>query len=874
MVKTKRHWKAVAAAILSVVLIVSAAVSVGAAEESPNSAEAQAANAVYRPYGYVDPEIPQEGHTYFIRNKRSGKYMTTAGTQPGAVITQEAYTGQANQKWILDVQGVVCRLLSAASSTPMAVSVTPPNNDEGTYVDLRSPSETDGTDFTYTRNSDQVSYRFSSLSSHYSKVLAVRAASGANGARLIQYTYGTSSNDEWYFESPIDDYSAFDPQHTPTSIDGDTWYIKNKNSGMYLGLDEDGTNVVQTHFLSLESQKWKFMPQSDGSYKLLNCASGGQNVLAVEGASTANDANIQVRSDDDSSAVKFNVERNPDGQSYRFLTKNTNNQKCVTVYAARITHGTNVIQYTYNAGANDGWILEKDRPVMQIESGKGYYIKNRRSGLYLDTQNGAAVSGTQVVQKTLDPDALTQRWRIINTPQGIKIKSEASGSSELVLSVENAADINNTNMILNSYDAQDNGMQFKIIKNSDGYSYRLLTKNSSFEKCMTVQYASYNAGAKIIQYDYNDGFNDAWILEPAMQTHVYYDNHYIMENALTDGEYYIKNKNSGKYLDVYWENDADGTNIIQWHFNGGAGQRWKLVSDGPNAYRINSLAGSGTKYLRVNPGGFTDNANVELNSYNGGSNMRFLVARNSDNLTYRIMTECSGYTRVLSVYGAGMADGDNVVQNINDATSEDAWYFEKVGESKDSTVIEPDAETHVVDNLKFYWNELSQAVYDRSAVHLVLSYEKVFSPVDECASGNTSVCPHEENHKEWGSVLGWINSYNQSKYPGTFAAFHYGAPAAAGRGGLGYVAQGGSAFIINYTQNGGTNNIGVMAHEFTHNFAVFHHIDELAGGAAYNGVWSCCQGGEPGVDAYTQKPHLWCDSCLRKLVFFGSRHAG
>lgn len=861
-------WRAAAAAILSMVLIVTAVVSIGAAEEAPGDTT-QAADASYRPYGFTDPEKPQDGQTYFIRNKRSGKYMTTAGTQAGSVITQEAYTGLANQKWILDVHsGKVCSLLSAASSTPMAVSVTPPNDVNGTYVDLRSPQESEGADFTFTMNADKESYRFSSLGSHYTKVLAVEGASGANGARLIQYTYGTSNNDEWYFEAVTDDYSAFDPEHSATSFDGDIWYIKNKKSGMYLGLDEDGTNVAQTHFLSLENQKWKFVPQDDGTYKLVNQASGGQNVLAVEGASTANDANIKVQPDDDSSACKFKVERNPDGQSYRFLTKNTNYQKCVTVYRALINHGQNIIQYTYNAGDNDGWILEKDRPVMQIESGQGYYIKNRRSGLYLDTENGAAVSGTQIVQQTLDPNSLTQRWRIINTSEGIKIKSEASGGTELVLSVQNAADTNNASMVLNEYDAQNSGMQFKIIKNSDGYSYRLLTKNSNYKKCATVSYASYNAGASIIQYNYNDGFNDAWVLEPAMQTHVYYDNHYIMENVLTDGEYYIKNKNSGKYLYVYGSGDADGTNVVQWDYNGGASQRWKFVQEG-NKYLIKSMVGNGDKCLYINP----TTSNIELNTYYGSSRMLFQLGRNSDNTSYYIMNNNAPY--VIAVDGAGTDSGDNVVYSASLHTPEGSWYLEKVTESTDSAIIESNAEKHVVDNLKFYWNELSEAVYDRSGIHLILSYEKVFSPVDECATGNDAHCPHEENHKEWGSVLSWISSYNQAKYPGTFAALHYGAPDAVyGRGGLGYVATGGNAFIINYSQSGGTDSIGVMAHEFTHNFGVFHHVDDLAGGEPYDGKWCCCQGGLPGVDVYTQKPHLWCDSCLRKLIFFGSRHAG
>lgn len=85
---------------------------------------------------------------------------------------------------------------------------------------------------------------------------------------------------------------------------------------MYLDVAEDGANVVQTHFLALESQKWRFEQQPDGTYMLVNAA--GQKALAVDGSSTVNNANIKIQDDDGSGAVKFKLERNADGQSYRF----------------------------------------------------------------------------------------------------------------------------------------------------------------------------------------------------------------------------------------------------------------------------------------------------------------------------------------------------------------------------------------------------------------------------------------------------------------------------------------------------------------------------------------------------------------------------
>lgn len=150
--------------------------------------------------------------------------------------------------------------------------------------------------------------------------------------------------------------------------------------------------------------------------------------------------------------------------------------------------------------------------------------------------------GTQIIQQTLNPNSVTQRWRIVNTDEGIKLISDVSEDTELALSIQNAASANDAKAVLSEYDAQNSGMQFKIVMNSDGYTYRLLTKSSNYSKCATVYAASFNAGANIIQYTYNDGWNDAWVLEPAIEVHSYYDNHYISDNSITDGEYYIKTK--------------------------------------------------------------------------------------------------------------------------------------------------------------------------------------------------------------------------------------------------------------------------------------------------------------------------------------------
>ena len=50
--------------------------------------------------------------------------------------------------------------------------------------------------------------------------------------------------------------------------------------------------------------------------------------------------------------------------------------------------------------------------------------------------------------------------------------------------------------------------------------------------------------------------------------------------------YYIKNANSGKYLDIVNGSSSDGTNVQQYQYNGSNAQKFKLVNDGNGYYSI------------------------------------------------------------------------------------------------------------------------------------------------------------------------------------------------------------------------------------------------------------------------------------------------
>ena len=72
----------------------------------------------------------------------------------------------------------------------------------------------------------------------------------------------------------------------------------------------------------------------------------------------------------------------------------------------------------------------------------------------------------------------------------------------------------------------------------------------------------------------------------------------LMENSsiINNGVYRIKNVGSGKYLNLHYGVDADGTNIYQWTADGSTEQKWRVSYNySTQAYQFYSMSSSGGK---------------------------------------------------------------------------------------------------------------------------------------------------------------------------------------------------------------------------------------------------------------------------------------
>lgn len=138
--------------------------------------------------------------------------------------------------------------------------------------------------------------------------------------------------------------------------------------------------------------------------------------------------------------------------------------------------------------------------------------------------------------------------------------------------------------------------------------------------------------------------------------------------------YFIKNVNSGKYLDVAGFSNSNGGNIHQWSFTGAVNQQWKVISVGNSKVRFKSLQSG--KSLDVDLSGTNNGRNIEQNSYSGDDSQKWEIF-SAGSGQYYILNANSG--KAVDVAGYSTSNGGNIHQWTYNNTTNQKWIFEEVG---------------------------------------------------------------------------------------------------------------------------------------------------------------------------------------------------
>ena len=146
---------------------------------------------------------------------------------------------------------------------------------------------------------------------------------------------------------------------------------------------------------------------------------------------------------------------------------------------------------------------------------------------------------------------------------------------------------------------------------------------------------------------------------------------------IPEGQYYIKNVNAGKYLQVKGNTAANAQNVEIGTGTGVAGQKWYLKNTGDGYVTLQSELGN--YMLDIANGINEDGANAQIYSAYSGDPQKFQVKSTSKDNVYTIVTKGSNGTKALDVASKSTADGANVQQWTFNGNANQQWIFEKVG---------------------------------------------------------------------------------------------------------------------------------------------------------------------------------------------------
>lgn len=123
------------------------------------------------------------------------------------------------------------------------------------------------------------------------------------------------------------------------------------------------------------------------------------------------------------------------------------------------------------------------------------------------------------------------------------------------------------------------------------------------------------------------------------------------------GVEYVKNRNSGKVLDVQNPNTADGANVGQYTQNNGAWQQWQFFSRGNGYFNVVNVHSG--KCLDVSGASTADNADITQWTCHGGTNQQWQWV-SASNGYHQLRARHSG--KCADVVGAALTDGADVRQ--------------------------------------------------------------------------------------------------------------------------------------------------------------------------------------------------------------------
>ena len=264
------------------------------------------------------------------------------------------------------------------------------------------------------------------------------------------------------------------------------------------------------------------------------------------------------------------------GFEYRYDTKNHLTQ-------AANSEGVRY-RFTYNdKGQPIRMTADGGKHLGAVIPGRVYYIREKVSGNYLDVKGGEANNAVTAQLYTFNGSA-AQKWKLIDGKDGY-MQFEPLCGSGYRLDLNNKSEAEGEKIQIygnNNTDAQ----KWKLHPNADG-SFQITSKATKDKKALTNGPKSTTSGQPVQSYTRKEGNeHQDWYFEPA-------DEGTVSAVPKAGGIYHIRVRHSGQYIDVKNASTAAGTQAVQFNYNGGMNQQYRLLPYDGTYYQLEPVHAPG-----------------------------------------------------------------------------------------------------------------------------------------------------------------------------------------------------------------------------------------------------------------------------------------
>ena len=155
--------------------------------------------------------------------------------------------------------------------------------------------------------------------------------------------------------------------------------------------------------------------------------------------------------------------------------------------------------------------------------------------------------------------------------------------------------------------------------------------------------------------------------------------------SISSGIYYIRNKQSGLYLDAAGGLGA-GTQLLQYNFHGAVNQQWQITSTGGGYYKI-SPAYNTNLVVEPHEGLALNNRDILLSSSSGTSAQRWKFISGSDG-SYRIVSKLDNTKAIVVEYALNTSGADIICYDYSfGGNTNDDWFLEEAEWTPQSAIF-------------------------------------------------------------------------------------------------------------------------------------------------------------------------------------------